>query len=887
MKKLLFLIGLILISLPSWATHNRAGEITYVWKGGKTYEVTITTYTESTVAADRCELTIDWGDGSSETLFRSNGAFGGGCPPQATIGELIGNNVRKNVYIGTHSYLSAGVYTVSFEDPNRNAGISNIIQSVNVPFYVESQLVISPSIAGNSSPQLLNPPIDDGCVNKIFKHNPGAVDPDGDSLSYELVLSRTSGGQTINTIYDPSFVNDPVTIDSILGDLIWDVPKQVGQFNFAVQINEYRKNSSGQYVRIGFVTRDLQIDIENCDNNPPVITPVGPFCVEAGQTLNFNVTATDPDGDGMIMSAFGAPFTVTNPANNFGAAGGSPLTGTFVWQTQCNHVRKQPYYVTFEVVDLPTRPEPLVDIMTAEITVVAPAPKNPQATAQGDFIQLTWDKSICDEAIGYRVYRREDSYGFIPGDCELGVPEYTGYKLLTDIGGINNTTFDDDKDLKRGVRYCYMVIAYFADESESYASVEFCTALALTAPMMTNVDVVTTDLNAGVIDLKWIAPPVFDSTANPPPYLYKLYRSTGINGTNFTEIQALTDTFYTDNGLNTQDSAYRYKVEMFSGNNQDLVGTADAASSVYLDVTGFDEGNHLRFMHNTPWNNYEYIIFRENPTGSNNFDIIDTAYTEEYRDTGLVNGDNYCYRIRAIGEYTVGGDLPKPLLNNSQINCGSPVDTAAPCTPLVVSNFYCEDDSLVLNWLQPQNADCRNDIQFYNIYFKESKDAAFPTSPIVQLPGNQLNYVFQAASDGRPLIGCYAITAVDDADQDQGGTANESMFSEIICVEACPLITFPNVFTPNGDQHNSTFTAINFKDIRELRISVFNRWGTEVYSTSNGNEFLGKGKGWDGTDQNSGQPCSEGVYYFVCHYTPLSVEELREREVSGFVHLFR
>jgi gliding motility-associated-like protein len=885
MKRLLFFFILVFGLQTAYATHNRAGEITYRHINGFNYEVTITTYTKNSVAADRCDLTIDWGDQTSSTIQRSNGSDGD-CPSPAKMGELIpGTDVRKNVYIDVHSYNSPGVYILSFEDPNRNSGIANIIQSVNVPFYVQSELVISPTLGGNSSPVLLNPPIDDGCTKRIFKHNTGAFDPDGDSLSYSLVECRTTDGITISTTYDPAFVQDSLAIDPITGDLIWDVPQQIGQYNFAIQINEFRKNANGEYIRIGYVVRDLQVDIKGCANQPPVIDPVGPFCVEAGQTLSFNVTATDPDGDPIVMTAVGGPFAVEPPtANSFNAQGSSPLTGTFVWQTACVHVRKQPYYVTFEAVDV--HPQPLVDIFTAEITVVAPAPRNPVAVENSNSIDLSWDQSICDDAIGYRLYRRENSFGFIPDDCETGVPEYTGYELIADIDGIGSTTYNDDFELKRGVRYCYMVIAYFEDESESYASVEFCTALPLTAPMLTNVDVLNTDAASGNIDVRWILPPELDSLAFPPPYSYNLLRATGLDGTNFTQIQTLTDTFFTDTGLNTLDSAYRYQVDMFSGVNQDFVGSTDPASSVFLEVTGFDEGNFLEFTHNTPWFNFQYEVFREEPTGSGNFVLRDTAYSDTYRDTGLINGDNYCYRARAFGNYTVGSsNIPSPLINNSQINCGVAVDTAAPCAPVLTSEYICENDSLILRWTQPNDPNCVQDIQFYNVYYKGGESDNFPETPIFQLTGSQTEIVLEPASDGRPLVGCYAVTAVDDADQDVGGEANESLLSEIICVEACPLIEFPNVFSPNADGQNDLFSAIFFKDIRELRIIIYNRWGTIVYETNDGNAFLQNG--WDGKDVFTGQDCSEGVYYYVCNYSTLSIQESRERTASGFLHLFR
>src|SRR5690606_32228970 len=120
---------------------------------------------------------------------------------------------------------------------------------------------------------------------------------------------------------------------------------------------------------------------------------------------------------------------------------------------------------------------------------------------------------------------------------------------------------------------------------------------------------------------------------------------------------------------------------------------------------------------------------------------------------------------------------------------------------------------------------------------------------------------------------------------DPNGEPNESMISNVICVEACPLIDFPNVFTPNGDGNNDFFTAINYKDVAELNIQVFNRWGMMVYESTNPIDFFENG--WDGSDMNTGQPCSDGVYYYVAHFTPTAITEVEEQVAKGFVHLFR
>ncbi len=84
------------------ATHNRAGEIIYKQIAPLTIEATIITYTQtSSIPADRDSLTICWGDGTCETLLRSNGNGSG---------EPIENDYKVNAYTGVHRYSELVVY---------------------------------------------------------------------------------------------------------------------------------------------------------------------------------------------------------------------------------------------------------------------------------------------------------------------------------------------------------------------------------------------------------------------------------------------------------------------------------------------------------------------------------------------------------------------------------------------------------------------------------------------------------------------------------------------------------------------------------------------------------------------------------------------------------
>lgn len=130
MKKKILLNLLLLISCGVYATHNRAGEITYQYITGYTYKVRVITYTkESSMQADKCSLTIHFGDGDSAVFNRMNGPIGTLCGGTIPQGESIGNDIKKNIYEGTHTFPGPNTFIISMEDPNRNANICNFIGS--------------------------------------------------------------------------------------------------------------------------------------------------------------------------------------------------------------------------------------------------------------------------------------------------------------------------------------------------------------------------------------------------------------------------------------------------------------------------------------------------------------------------------------------------------------------------------------------------------------------------------------------------------------------------------------------------------------------------------------------------------------------------------------
>jgi len=65
----------------------------------------------------------------------------------------------------------------------------------------------------------------------------------------------------------------------------------------------------------------------------------------------------------------------------------------------------------------------------------------------------------------------------------------------------------------------------------------------------------------------------------------------------------------------------------------------------------------------------------------------------------------------------------------------------------------------------------------------------------------------------------------------------------------------PNAFTPNGDGRNDVFGLTNAKFQKLLRFEIYNRYGQQVFTTTD------PMSGWDGNYK--GGPCDQGVYQYI------------------------
>ena len=792
------------------------------------------------------------------------------------------------------------------------------------------------------------PPIDGGCVGARFVHNPGAFDPDGDSLSYRLVVPLQDLQDSVPNylpLNDPSISNikedgsSPATfsIDPVTGNLTWDAPQIAGEYNIAFIIEEWRFSTlSNQWVPLGYVTRDMQVIIEDCNNERPELEIPPDTCVEAGDLLTAEIIGTDPDGNLVLIEAFGGPFELSSSPATFSPDTSGfrapPTTSQFSWQTNMSHVRDRPYQVQFKISDRPADPPgapSLVEFKTWEIRVVAPAPTGLNGSvASRQSVQLDWDTYIGESfASTMQVWRKTESFDFTADHCVTGLPANAGYELIDEVP-IGQTDYLDTTDIKPGVNYCYRLVASFPAPGggESYASSEFCVTIPIDVPVITHVSVRETDQNNGEILVSWTPPLEIDQNLFPPPYRYELVRYTGLEGnTDRVLVTSTADTTYVDTNLNTLVNAYHYRLILYDAGNN-LVDSSVTASSVWLDATAFTSAIELSWEANVPWSNqvqefpYHYIYRNRADNAANdvnNFVLIDSVHVIQnlfrYEDQGQFNGvpldeeKDYCYFVTTQGSY--GNPLiQEPLLNNSQVLCLQLRDSVPPNTPditidptdidtlvvndstalLLIDNNNCvlfeneacnfSNYSNTLSWTV-NNID--GDIAGYNIYFSENG-----TSPY-QLIANTLPSTY-THTGLTSFKGCYRIASVDRS-------GNESNLSAPVCFDNCPTYRLPNAFTPNSDGVNDTFRAFDRPNnncprfVESVEIHVYDRWGgREVFNDTprNGTEpniFID----WNGKD-NDGNDLPAGTYYYSVTVTFNVLDpSKRTQEFKNWVQIIR
>ena len=124
-------------------------------------------------------------------------------------------------------------------------------------------------------------------------------------------------------------------------------------------------------------------------------------------------------------------------------------------------------------------------------------------------------------------------------------------------------------------------------------------------------------------------------------------------------------------------------------------------------------------------------------------------------------------------------------------------------------------------------------------------------SLVVTVNGVFENLIWSFGSHANPLTikspGTYTVTV----------SLDQCFLSNTFTVYVNEITSFGvmNLITPNGDGYNDNFEIFDLYRIGPCEVNIFNRWGSEVFSSTNYNND------WQGTF--NGNRLQEGTYYYI------------------------
>ena len=263
------------------------------------------------------------------------------------------------------------------------AGRATSITNISSGTYVELVDTLNNSTVHNTSPLLSVVPTPFFCLDNSDNYNPGALDPDGDSLSFALVsgiagtaTSAAGGPVSYTTGFSATapLAATTFTFDTRTGQISF-YPNALQRSLVVYNVREYRGG-----VFVGSSQREMTFLVLTCTTSLPgagmstatggTITDSTHFqiCANSGP-FSFHISPTGPDTSVYVtMTSAGLP---TGSTFNVTGNGTHTPVGTFSWNSTGLAPGSYTFYVTFRDNNCP-----LSGIQTLAYTVTIMAAPN-------------------------------------------------------------------------------------------------------------------------------------------------------------------------------------------------------------------------------------------------------------------------------------------------------------------------------------------------------------------------------------------------------------------------------------------------------------------------------------------------------------------------------
>jgi gliding motility-associated-like protein len=825
MKKLFLLLPLLCISFFSNATHIIGGEITYIYLGANTYQITLKVYRDCSGSGYDNPLHITIFDTSGVVNQTINIPFPGAItlPNDANNPCLV---IPPNICVEEAIYETVvvlppitGGYDIVWQRCCRNGSILNIDQPINTgsTYLIH---IPGPFAFENGTPKYNQFPPTVVCSSYPLSFDHSATDPDGDSLVYSLCDPYVGGSPTAanpNPDAPPpynlvTFINGYSALNPIGGNpqlainpssgLLTATPIDIGQFVVGVCVKEYRDG-----ILLSENKRDFQFNVTECTQSVDAITT--PAILNCSNLLvSFPNTSI---GGQFYHWDFGVP-AITNDTSNLATPTYTyPDTGVYTATLIVNPGTICSDTTTTTVTIYPT------------LTAAMDAPDG----CSGNNIQFTdesvstygfvnnWIWNFGDQSNNSLISDPTHTYNN-PGNytvtlivtTNLGCKDTIQEEIVMLTGPITNTFGDTTVCKLDFVGIGVDAIGTF-EWSPNYQIDNINTAFPVVNPQVNTTYTVVATSPDGCIEKDSVMINVFDTVIavlSPDTALcpgecvnltgtggifYSWSPSTGLNATNQSNVTACPNA--------TQ--SYSFTTSVGSCSDTKIV-TVEILPVPQLNIDDFLDickGDSV-LLQPSGCTNYSWSP----PTGLSATNIANPFASPTSTTT---------YYVVATDSNSCPITLNDSIIVNVIIN----PYTVAPETTIILGTSVGIYANGGISYLWAPSASLNNN--------------AIP-DPIAS-PTLTTTYYVTITHDN----GCTSIDSV------------------IVYVDPNPIINFPNAFTPNKDGKNDNFRP-RYKGLIDVDFfKVYNRWGQLLYETTNLDQ------GWDGT--LNGVEQEVGTYVFI------------------------
>jgi hypothetical protein len=261
MKKILLSIIFATSLLPAWATHLRAGEIhvRQHFIGEYTVSVTIVIHTNTINTSVLFGGEDDWlefGDGTKMLVPETRNV------PRPDLGD----GVATASFTVTHTYPGSGSYLLSYIEPNRDAGILNMQESVNTRFYVETFITLHPLRLYRTPDPIMPLSYHSPFLNEL-SYAMGCVDSTGSQVRYAFATPKKNRETSVLSYRLP----ENIWINPYSGLITWDTKfngtSEQGEYSFAIKVSQRDQNNA----LIGYMIRDFAFVLDGAEETTEVI----------------------------------------------------------------------------------------------------------------------------------------------------------------------------------------------------------------------------------------------------------------------------------------------------------------------------------------------------------------------------------------------------------------------------------------------------------------------------------------------------------------------------------------------------------------------------------------------------------------------------------------